>query len=395
MPSTADQRALEVFRRRFGGEPRALVRAPGRVNLIGEHVDYNEGFVLPAAIDRDAWVAASPSDDGAITLEAVDVSERVRFDGSSAARKLDCDGRPLPAWALYAAGVAHVLASNGHAICGLDAALASDVPIGAGLSSSAAIEVALAATWRALCRLAIEPTDLARLCQQAECEYVGVRCGVMDQFVSVHGKRDGALFLDCRSLEWKTVPLPAETRLVVADSKVRRELASSEFNVRRRECEEAVAALGGALPGIRSLRDVSPDDLERHGHLLSPVLRRRARHVVGEIARVAAVIADVERGDAAALGRAMTDAHQSGRFLYEVSCDELDLLVESAIGLDGCHGARLTGAGFGGCTVSLVDAAAADEFATALARIYHEATGHRADVWICRAADGMSVKLSA
>jgi galactokinase len=216
----------------------------------------------------------------------------------------------------------------------------------------------------------------------------------MDQFVSIHGKRDSALFLDCRSLEWKTVPLPEGTRLIVADSKVRRELAASEFNVRRGECEEAVAELRPVLPGIRSLRDVAPEELERYGERLPTVLWRRARHVVGEIARVAAVIAEVERGDAAALGRAMTDAHQSGRFLYEVSCDELDLLVETAIGLDGCYGSRLTGAGFGGCTVSLVTAAAAEEFARTLARVYLDATGRRADVWICRAADGMSVRLS-
>jgi len=393
MSSTAEERALEAFRRRFGTEPGALARAPGRVNLIGEHVDYNEGFVLPAAIDRAAWVAASPADDDAITLEAVDLGERVRFDLESAARKLDLDGRPLPGWALYAAGVAHVLSAKGHRVRGLHGAIASDVPIGAGLSSSAAIEVALAATWQALSNLAIDRMELARLCQEAESDYVGVRCGLMDQFVSVHGKRDSALFLDCRSLEWKTVALPEETRLVVADSKVRRELAASEFNVRRRECEEAVAELRAVLPGIRSLRDVAPEDLERYGERLPTVLWRRARHVVGEIARVAAVIAEVERGDAAALGRAMTDAHQSGRFLYEVSCDELDLLVETAIGLDGCYGSRLTGAGFGGCTVSLVTAGAAEEFAQTLARVYLDATGHRADVSICRAADGMSVRL--
>jgi galactokinase len=396
MTSTAESRTLRAFRDRYGGDAEWIACAPGRVNLIGEHVDYNEGYVLPTAIDRAAWVAASPVADASFTIEAVDLGERVRFDLESVRVRRDSDGRPLPRWALYAAGVARMLASEGHRVAGLRATLASDVPVGAGLSSSAAVQVVLAATWRALGDLAIDRMALALLCQRSECEYVGVRCGLMDPFVSVHGKRGHAIWLDCRTLDWRPVRLPAATVIVIADSKVRRELAASEFNVRRAECEHAVERLRAVVPGIRSLRDVSPDVLAAHADRLPGTLARRARHVVEEIARVAAVIPDVERGNARALGRAMTAAHQSGRHLYEVSCRELDVLVDAAVALPGCHGARLTGAGFGGCTVSLVESEAVDEFVRRLTEAYGAATGLSADAWVCRAADGARVeRLSA
>jgi galactokinase len=392
MTSTAESRALGAFRDRFGADAELVACAPGRVNLIGEHVDYNEGYVLPTAIDRAAWVAASPVDDGTITIEAVDFGERVRFDLESAGARSDSDGRPLPHWALYAAGVARMLALDGHRVAGLRATLASDVPVGAGLSSSAAVQVVLAATWRALGDLAIDRMALALLCQRSECEYVGVRCGLMDPFVSIHGEREHALWLDCRTLDWRPVRLPAATVVVIADSKVRRELAASEFNVRRAECERAVERLRAVVPDIRSLRDVSPEMLAAYADRLPEPLARRARHVVEEIARVAAVIPEIERGDARALGGAMTAAHQSGRHLYEVSCRELDVLVDTAVTLPGCHGARLTGAGFGGCTVSLVAADAVDEFVKRLTEAYRAETGLTADVWVCRAADGARVE---
>jgi len=215
----------------------------------------------------------------------------------------------------------------------------------------------------------------------------------MDQFASVHGRRDHVLALDCRTLEFEPVALPAGVRIVVADTRVRRELAASEFNVRRRECEEAVEVLGRALPGIRALRDVSPAELAAHGGVLRDVVRRRARHVVEEIARVSALLPAVRAGDAAALGRAMVEAHESGRDLYEVSCAELDVMVEEATRIPGCHGARLTGAGFGGCTVSLVEGAAAEDFRERLARAYAARTGIAPEVWICRAEDGAEVIL--
>ena len=301
MTSTAKERALGAFRARFGHEPELLARAPGRVNLIGEHVDYNGGLVLPVAIDRAAWLAVAHAGDDIVTIEAVDLGERTRFSPGS------LPSIPaIPAWARYPAGVARVLAERGLKVSSVDVALASEVPIGAGLSSSAAVEVAFAVTWRLLGSWSMSDLELARLCQEAENRYVGVACGLMDPFTSIHGKKGHAILLDCRSLESKPVPLPAQTAIVVADTKVRRQLAESEFNLRRRQCEEAVEILRRARPTIRNLRDVSPAELEHRREDLSELLFRRARHVVEEIARVEAVIPDVECGDAAALeiGRA-------------------------------------------------------------------------------------------
>jgi len=389
--STAQDRALEAFRRRFGREPEILVRAPGRVNLVGEHVDYNGGMVLPAAIDRAAWVAAARSRRAWTTLEGVEVGGTVRFASSGVAAKTDVDGARLPSWACYPAAVAWAFGERRLEAAPIDAALASDVPIGAGLSSSAAVEVAFAKLWHALAGGRMSDFELARLCQQAENAYVGVACGLMDPFTSLHGRRGYALLLDCRSFEWRPVTLPVGTAIVISDTRVRRELAASEFNVRRRQCEEVVSILRRSMPEVRSLRDVSRAQLEDRRGDLSSLLFRRAQHVVEEIARVETVIADVERGDANALGRAMTAAHRSGRDLYEVSSPELDVLVESAVRIEGCYGARLTGAGFGGCTVSLVDAGRAERFARELSRAYREATRRTPHVWICAAADGASV----
>jgi galactokinase len=390
MTSTAKERALGAFRARFGREPELLARAPGRVNLIGEHVDYNGGLVLPVAIDRAAWLAVAHASDDIVTIEAVDLDERTRFS----LRELVADRGALPSiprWARYPAGVARVLAERDLKVSGVDVALASEVPIGAGLSSSAAVEVAFAVTWRALGSWSMSDLELARLCQEAENRYVGVACGLMDPFTSIHGRKGHAILLDCRSLESRPVPLPAQTAIVVADTKVRRQLAESEFNLRRRQCEEAVEILRRVRPTIRNLRDVSPVELERRREDLPELLFRRARHVVEEIARVETLIPDVERGDAAALGRAMTAAHRSGRDLYDVSCYELDVLVESAVKIDGCFGARLTGAGFGGCTVSLVEAAGAARFAAELSRVYREATATTPEIWICAADQGAEV----
>jgi galactokinase len=391
MTSTAKERALEAFHRRFHRDPELLVRAPGRVNLIGEHVDYNGGLVLPVAIDRSAWIAAAQNGERVTTLEAVDVGATVRFAHDRLATKTDAAGAPLPAWARYPAAVAWALETHGLEVVAVDAALASDVPIGAGLSSSAAIEVAFARMWHALGGGRASDLDLARLCQQAENAYVGVACGLMDPFTSLHGRRGYALLLDCRSFDWRTVRLPPDTAIVISDTRVRRELAASEFNLRRQQCEQAVAILRRTLPGADTLRDVSRAELERLRGELPPLLFRRARHVVEEIARVAEAIPDVERGDAAALGRAMTAAHRSGRELYEVSCHELDVLVESAVRIEGCYGARLTGAGFGGCTVSLVDIGCTERFSAELSRAYLEGTGRMPEIWICSAEDGASV----
>ena len=386
---TADPkaRAVEAFRRRFGREPELLVRAPGRVNLIGEHVDYNQGCVLPAAIDRAAWIAAATSAGEWVEVEAADLRSAARFRAAEASLEPS-----LAPWARYPAGVARALADQGLRVSAVNAAIASDVPIGAGLSSSAAVEVAFAAMWKAFGDFDLSGLELARLCQKAENDYVGVNCGLMDQFASVHGRRGHAILFDCRSLASRPVPLPPETVIAVADTRIRRQLAVSEFNLRRAECAEAVRLLARVLPGIESLRDVSPDRLEEHRHALPGVLLQRARHVVCEIARVEAVLPATERGDAAALGAAMIASHRSGRDLYQVSCPELDAMVDAASAIEGCYGARLTGAGFGGCTVNLVARSHAESFRSELARAYQRATGLAADIWICEAADGVEVR---
>ncbi len=379
------------FEARFGRPPALLARAPGRVNLLGGHVDYNEGWVLPAAIDRAAWVAAAPRQDRAARIAALDLQEHAAFRLDGLEARLDAEGRPLPAWAHYPAGVAWALERDGFELLGMDAVLASEVPLGAGLSSSAAVEVAFGLIWTALADVRIGHMRLAQVCQRAENEYVGVPCGLMDQFTSVHGRRDHALLFDCRTLDWEPIPLPGDVRLVVADSSVPRTLAGSGYRERRESCQEALRLLSRRLPGIRALRDVSPEDLARHGDLLPPTLRRRAEHVVRECARVLKGAQRLKAGDLAGFGALMLESHASLRDLYQVSTPELDALVEIAAGLPGCLGARLTGAGFGGATVNLVQAKETEAFVAGLTEAYRARTGREATVWVCRAEAGSSV----
>lgn len=378
---TPKELAIYQFQTRFGKSPAFLVRAPGRVNLIGEHTDYNEGFVLPVAVDRAAWVAASPRSDPMACVVAADMGEEAIFPLN-----------PVPPregnWADYPRGVAWALKERGFALAGLDAVLASDVPIGAGLSSSAAVEVAFAWTWRTLSDLPLERTELALLCQRAENEYVGVRCGIMDQMASVWGREGHAVLIDCRTLEVEHVPIPPGVSILVADTLVRRELAASEYNRRRRECEEAVRILSQYIPGIRALRDVTPEDLERFGHHLPPVLLKRARHVVHSNARVLTTVRAFRAGDLETVGEAMRRSHISLRDDYEVSSPELDTLAEAAWEVPGCYGARLTGAGFGGCIVALADKGAVDELERHLKRVYEVRFGRTPTVLVCQPSGG-------
>lgn len=368
-----------------------LVTAPGRVNLLGEHVDYNDGFVLPVAIDRVVTVAANPRDDRIIRLTAVDLNSSVAFDLDRLDRKVDVSGKPLPGWALYPAGVASVLQKHGFAVQGADAWYTSNIPIGSGLSSSAAVEVSFATLWRALSGWQADQMTIARLCQEAENTYVGVNCGLMDQFASAHGAEGHALYLDTRSLEWRPVPMPEGTAIVIADSKVRRSLANSAYNERRASCEEAVRLLKQDLPTITALRDVTPEQFHRLAGKLPEVVRKRAQHVVEECARVEEAIRLLEGGDAPGFGKLMFAGHASLRDLYEVSCPELDALVAIAADLPGCLGARLTGAGFGGCTVNLVAADQAEAFVSQLKERYLQATGKNGEVYLCRASQGPTV----
>jgi galactokinase len=358
-----------------------VVRAPGRVNLIGEHTDYNLGLVLPAAIDREIRMAVAPRSDRRVDLTRLETGERSTFD-------LDTPRLRDGSWPDYIAGVAWALAEAGVATRGLTGVVASTLPENAGLSSSAAIE--LAAAW-ALAGdevTGLDPLNVAQICQRAENGYVGVMSGLMDQFASACGTMGHGLLLDCRSLEWRPVALPPDVRLVVLHSGSPRKLSSSDYNERRRQCEEAVAELATADPGVHSLRDVGRDLLNAEGHRLKPVIARRVEHVVAENERVEATVAALEAGDLGTVGDLFAASHRSLRELYEVSSPQLDALVAIATGVDGVLAARMTGAGFGGCTVNLVRPDAVEPLAAAVERDYPSMTGLRPRVLPVRAAAG-------
>jgi galactokinase len=383
---------IEQFKKAYGGqEPAFVAQAPGRVNLLGEHVDYNDGWVLPAAIDRAVYLAVGPCESTLASIGAVDLNESVIFRVNETASRKDGAGHDLPSWATYPAGVAHVLQEAGLTVSGLDAVFASDVPRGAGLSSSAAVELAFAVAWRQLVGWSKDGMELALLCQRAENQYVGVNCGIMDQFASANGQANHALLLDCRSLEWQPVQLPGNVSIVIADTMKRRELGKSEYNNRRAACEEAVRTFGVVLPGIKALRDVSVADFDKYAHLLDPLVAQRARHVVEECDRTIKAVEALKHNDIAAFGQAMNESHRTLRDLYEVSCHELDVMVAAAQSLPGCYGARLTGAGFGGCAVALVETNGAEDFRQELAKQYQAAVGVQPEIYVCKASDGARV----
>jgi galactokinase len=379
---------FSAFKTQFRNQPTHIFRAPGRVNLLGEHIDYNGGPVLPAAIDRAVYLAAAENTSGIVQLYAIDIGQEISFSLDKFESKQDLVGNTLPGWALYPAGVAWALKQAGLEIAGIQAVYTSDVPIGAGLSSSAAVEIVFAITWQAFGDWVVDRMTLARLCQRAENEFVGVSSGLMDQFASAHGVADHALYFDTRSLEWEAVPLPQGTVLVVADSGVRRSLTSSAYNERRASCEQAVNLLRQELPKIYSLRDVSPAEYEQWRHLLPHTIRMRAEHVIMEIERVFSAVSALRAGDQETFGSLMYTGHASLRDLYQVSTPELDALVEIASQIPGCIGARLTGAGFGGCTINLVEESYSLAFVQKLQQEYSQTTGRTAQVYLCQASQG-------
>jgi galactokinase len=373
-------RALEPL---ADGDPSAIrvVHAPGRVNLIGEHTDYNGGYVLPAAIGLGITIALVPTEDRRAELTLLDDGDRDGFD-------LDAIGARQGRWIDYVAGTAWALAEAGVPLRGFRGVLASDLPAGAGLSSSAAIELASAWALAAGERPAIDPMGLAQAAQRAENAYVGVASGLMDQFAVVFGVADHALLLDCRSLAHRTVALPAGTTLVICHSGAPRTLATSAYNTRRGECDRAVAGLRTMDPAVVSLRDADPALLAAAGDRLDATARRRAEHVVAENVRVLATVEALASGDLAAVGRAFAASHASLRDLFEVSSPALDALVDIATGVPGVIGARLTGAGFGGCTVNLVLDEAVDDLRQAVLDDYPRRTGLTPQVLTVRAAAG-------
>jgi len=358
-------------------------RAPGRVNLIGEHTDYNGGFVLPACIGFSCWVAAGPRTDKKLVIQSENFHERVesRLDGE----------RPQRArkWSDYPLGIAWELQKSGYPLRGANLYVRGDIPLGAGLSSSAALEVAVACALLENSGREMDRTKIALLCQRAENEFVGARVGIMDQFVCCHGEAGHALLLDCRTLAYRSVPVPGSVQLVVCNTMVKHEHGDGEYNLRRLECEEGMEKLSTVLPGIRALRDVSLRDLEKHRALLGDVIYRRCRHVVTENERVPRAAEALERGDLATLGELMAESHRSLRDDYEVSCPELDLMVNLAAKHAGVYGARMTGGGFGGCTVNIVDRAATMDFKKRISAEYQAATGRHPDIFVCETSQGV------
>jgi len=385
------ENVTNIYQEKFGSAPMHIARAPGRVNLLGEHVDYNDGFVLPAAIDRATYVAFSSTDAPHSTLWAADLDQQASFSLETLSSKTQPDSTPLPEWALYSAGVMNVLREEGLATSNINAVFSSNVPHGSGLSSSASIEMAFAIAWQTLGGWELPSMKRALLGQRAENQYVGVNCGIMDQFASVCGVENKLLLLDCRSLEWKPLSLPQNVSIVIADTTVRRKLTSGEYNKRRDACEEAVRLLKVDLPNIKSLRDVRVEEFNRLADKLPEEVEKRARHVVEEIGRSNQAEALLEAGDVQNFGKLMNECHVSLRDLYEVSCPELNVMVNVAQTLDGCYGARLTGAGFGGCTVNLVAKEKAESFAQALAKGYEKETGLHPEIYICKAVSGANI----
>jgi galactokinase len=374
-------RLRRAFRERYGIEPR-LFRAPGRVNLIGEHTDYNDGFVLPMAIDRETVVAASARDDRLVRAFSLDLNSAVEFD-------LDHPGpKQRGSWLDYVEGVAQSLESRGVRLRGADLMAASDVPIGAGLSSSAALEVSVGLALTSISSAAVDEVTLALAGQQAEHTHVGIKCGIMDQFTVALARAGHALLIDCRTLETKYIPLDtARACVLICDTHVKHELASSEYNRRQAQCERGVEILRQVLPGIRALRDVNVADFQTYEDRLPEPIRRRCRHVVTEDVRTLAAASAVSAGDLEGMGQLMFLSHDSLRDDYEVSSKELDLLVEIVKSVKGVIGARMTGGGFGGCTVNLCSRDALDEFQEVVSREYKKATNIDPTIYVSEAGD--------
>jgi len=388
LESQAVSQLVARFEADFGGREGLLCsRAPGRVNLIGEHTDYNGGFVMPMAVDREVRLFFRPAQDGPVRIWSENYGEWDEFGLD------DVRHNPAQAWSNYIRGVALTLQGAGYSLKPIEGIVCGDLPIGAGLSSSAAIEVATA---RAFCSASgIEPDSraLALLCQQAENRFVGVNCGIMDQFVSIHAQKEHALLLDCRSLEHELVPLDTgAVRVVVCNTMVHHELGSSAYNERRASCEEAARLLGERTEGVEMLRDVTPQMLKRNADVLDAVTLKRARHVVSEDERTTRAAQALKAGDYAEFGRLMYASHESLRDDYEVSCEELDIMVEAARGQKGVIGARMVGGGFGGCTVNLVEREHVAGFADSVTRAYQKATGIRPETYQFVAVDGASVE---
>jgi galactokinase len=370
----------QEFGYRFGATP-TISRAPGRVNLIGEHTDYNDGFVMPAALEFATLVAASPRADRRLAVYSMTMDETRAFD-------LDAPAPASRHWSDYMFGVGLMLERSGRCLTGADLVVWTDVPLGSGLSSSAALEVSTAHALLTAAGLPFEPVAIAKVCQEAENEYVGMRCGIMDQYVSACGVAGYALLIDCRTLKSRNVPIAPNLKLLVTNSNVRHQHSGGEYNARREACEEGVRLLRPFLGPIVALRDVTPKQLDAHRKRLPDLIYRRCRHIVTENERVLEAERALVAGDFVACGRAMNASHASMRDDFEITCREVDFLAGLAQATEGVYGSRMTGGGFGGCTVSLVEASAVDEVAQVIVDGYRVACGLDAEVFVCSPSDG-------
>src|ERR1700678_1761645 len=371
----------EQFQKLYGEEARVF-RAPGRVNLIGEHTDYNEGFVMPVAMDLYTWVAAAARKDSRVHAYSQNLRERAEMDLQ------DLNLRVRRHWSAYVLGVAASLRMSGAEIGGANLLVEGKVPMGAGLSSSASVEVAAGYALLESSGLSRSAVELAKICQRAENEFAGARCGIMDQMIACCGRANYALLLDCRTLGFELLPLFRDAQFVVCNSMVKHDHAANEYNQRRADCETAARILASRMPNVKTLRDVSIDDLERFAADLPSTVYRRAHHVVTENARVLAARVALEKSGPELFGALMKQSHTSLRDDYNVSCAELDILVKLASNSPGVYGSRMTGGGFGGCTISLVASEHLEEFKRTIAEEFHHATKFTPDVYSFHASDG-------
>jgi galactokinase len=392
MDKTSDQlrevdvphRLSGVLSAHFGSNKNVRIfRAPGRVNLIGEHTDYNDGFVLPAAIDLYTWSAIAPRADRVLSVFSENLEETAEIDLDEASPK------PRDHWTDYVRGVAIMLQKAGVPLCGANMAVYSNVPLGSGLSSSAALEVSVASALLAVSGQTLPLSDIAKICQRAENEFVGARVGIMDQTASCVGATDKAILLDCRSLKYELLPMPSGVTMVICNTMVKHEHSGGEYNDRRAQCEEGVRNLKKYFPEVRALRDVTLAQLEAHHSDLLELIYRRCHHVVSENERVLETVVAWHKGDWAEIGRLMAESHSSLKCDYEVSSRELDLLVQAATGRPGLIGSRMTGGGFGGCTINLVKSESVPDFTAGVSAFYKKALDIEPEIYVTSAGAGV------
>ena len=381
----------EQFRRDYGHHPEVVVRSPGRVNLLGAHVDTHEGWVLTGTIDRALWLAAAPGKANVLRFHAIDFGESAEFSIYDLPPPLPNRPHCQPNWSDYPAGIAWLLRDRNIESRGLDIVFGGDLPVGAGVSSSAALEMALLLAWESIVDFRLSNVERARLGMELENRYLGLASGIMDQFVCLAGKKDSLLYVDCRSLRYEVLPFPRNTSILVIDSGVRRRLSQSSYNDRLQDCHQALRTLQSPLPQLQTLRDLELEEFERHRTLLTEAQQRRVRHVVLECERVGLAAQALRQGDLRRLGMLMQQSHSSSREHYEVSTPELDLLVETAVSVEGCYGARLSGGGFGGCVTALIERTTVDEVAATVRKSFERRFDRTPESFTCSIEAGAEI----